>query len=99
MRDLAIAHTEALTNPAAANQRFLVGTGYLSYKRIVDLLRERMPELGNRLAKEGASHPLEPLLDDSKTKELLHFQQRPFEDTILDMVTRILELEKTLGGK
>ncbi len=65
----------------------------------MDLLHKKVPELKNRLAKEGVGDPLELLLDDSSTKKLLHFEPRPFQETILDTVHRILELEKMLGGK
>ena len=99
VRDLVKLHVQALTDPAAANQRFLVGTELFSYKRIANVLREEVPELKDRVVEEGAGTPPTPLLDDSKTKELLNFQPRPFEETVIDTVHRILELEKKLGGK
>lgn len=74
-----------------------MANGFFSYKRIADLLREKKPELGDRLAKEGAGDPLAAQLDDSKIRKLLKFEPRPFEETIIDTVNRILEIENALG--
>lgn len=49
VRDVADAHLRAMTNPAAAGQRFIAGGRFLWLKDVAELLRERFPERAGRI--------------------------------------------------
>lgn len=58
VRDVARSHVDALTNPAAANQRILLIAGLISPQLVVNIIRESFPSLRERVP-EG--HPTQIL--------------------------------------
>ena len=51
VRDVADAHVSAMTVPEAAGERFIVGTEFLWYREVVDILREAFPAYAKKLPK------------------------------------------------
>lgn len=99
VRDLAIAHIKVLSTPAAANQRFIIGTKTCSPAAVVKVICEHFPALQDRCAKDTGADTTPPFFfDDGSTVKALDISFRPFEETFVDTTTRILELEKKLGG-
>ncbi|KAJ5884645.1 hypothetical protein N7495_009155 [Penicillium taxi] len=95
VRDLALAHVKAIEIPEAGGNRFFVTAGYCSTKRIVDAIRQRLPELAaSRLPK----NPIEDFpktvygYDNSKTRNILGINFRSLEDSIGDTAVSLLQL-------
>ncbi|KAI1383594.1 flavonol reductase [Hypoxylon trugodes] len=98
VRDLATAQVQALNIPEAGNERFAISTRQFDFQKISDILRSHFPELSERvpLGKPGTSSlpPGAYNVDNSKVKNLLGIEFRPFEETILDTARFFLEIER-----
>jgi nucleoside-diphosphate-sugar epimerase len=110
VRDLATAHVRALTEPAVANKRLVIGRMGLTTTLIVDTLRALaekpeaeggIPALKGRLPvdKGGDAGALTMKIDAEEGNEALKLTFRSTEETFGDMAKKLLELEKELGGK
>ncbi|ORX99878.1 hypothetical protein BCR34DRAFT_606460 [Clohesyomyces aquaticus] len=104
VRDLATAHVRALTNPGAANKRFLIGGQALSASGIVKTLealadKGELPELKGRLPKDtGKDNDITPArIRAEEANELLEMKLRTAEETFGDVAKKLLELEKKEG--
>lgn len=60
VRDVAKSHVDALTNPAAANQRILLISGLISPQLVVNTIRENFPQLKHRVPEGNPSQLLPP---------------------------------------
>ncbi|KAF4465570.1 NAD dependent epimerase dehydratase [Fusarium albosuccineum] len=60
VRDVARSHVDALTNPAAANQRILLVSGLISPQLVVNVIREHFPALRDRVPEGTPSQLLAP---------------------------------------
>lgn len=60
MRDVARSHVDALTNPAAANQRILLIGGLISPQLVVNAIRKNFPALRDRVPEGMPSQILPP---------------------------------------
>jgi nucleoside-diphosphate-sugar epimerase len=60
VRDVARSHVDALTNPAAANQRILLIGGLISPQLVVNAIRKHFPALRNRVPEGTPSQVLPP---------------------------------------
>jgi nucleoside-diphosphate-sugar epimerase len=102
VRDLAAAHIRALTTPAVANRRFLVGGHPYSSGLAVGVLRG-MPELkGRKLPGDPETVEVVPkvnLGDVEEWNEKLGLKPRSAEETFGDAARRILELEEKFAQK
>jgi len=98
VRDLARAHVLAFTTPAAANQRYLVCGGPFTYQKFCDIIRANFPTLYESTPEGEAGAPFPPMftLSTTKIKNDLGMEFRSTEQTIVDTVTRLLELQKKL---
>jgi nucleoside-diphosphate-sugar epimerase len=102
VRDLALAHRLAYEKPEAAGQRFLITTSGYSYQKFVDIIKEKFPELANKVpAKANPANEAFPdgvyKLDNRKAREVLGIKFRPMEETVVDAVKYLQGLEKKLG--
>ncbi|ORY62500.1 uncharacterized protein BCR38DRAFT_486769 [Pseudomassariella vexata] len=103
VRDVAEAHLVAMLLPEAGGERFYVVGGYFSNKRIVDIIREKFPELGDRLPGGGEGLGSEDLKDDfpedvygfdnSKSRRMLGLKYRGLERVVVDTVQSMLNRE------
>jgi nucleoside-diphosphate-sugar epimerase len=99
VRDLALLHLQSVTNPAASNKRFLIGQA-LSFQQIADILKEGMPELKGRLAKDGDGEPdlVFPRMETESVEATFEgWRYRAKEETFVEQARRLLELEGKLG--
>lgn len=95
---VAKAHLLAYESPAAANQRFLVSASNYSFQQFVDVIRTNFPELRD---KTPAGEPNKPLpdsytTDTSKVQKVLGLKFHTMEETVIDAVKSLQELEKRL---
>lgn len=99
VRDLAEAHIKALTSSTAANQRLLLSPGVFTNEKLVQVIYDRFPSLRDRLSKNENQENVVPAKFDLSKTEALGIKYTSFEDTIVDTVKRLLELEKKLNGQ
>ncbi|KAF9890129.1 hypothetical protein FE257_006290 [Aspergillus nanangensis] len=96
-RDVAQAHLKAYETPEAGGQRFLVCQDNYSYQQMVDVLREKVPEVKDRVP-VGKPHTGlgEEVygIDNSKSRKVLGLHYRSFEETVVDAARSLLELAK-----
>jgi len=98
-RDLALAHVRALTTPAAANKRFLIGGFSYSSAAVISSLRNTVPELVARLPSRPAEKEDTRVIkmDVSEAEEVFKIKYRSAEETFRDIALRLMELEKQLA--
>ena len=79
VRDVAEAHLKAFEVPEAGRQRFLIAEGKYSYQRIVDILRDRMVEVRDRVPVGKPRSGLGDVygIDASKSENVLGLRYRP----------------------
>jgi nucleoside-diphosphate-sugar epimerase len=53
VRDVALAHVNAMERDAAENKRFFVTEGFFSNRQIVDVIRKHFPEYKNEMPDES----------------------------------------------
>ena len=99
---MARAHIEALTNPAAANQRLLLVNGLVTPQLVVNAIRKRFPDLRERVPEGTPSQILAPGVhptgyDDSATREILakgsgqEWEYTDLETSVADTVQSLLD--------
>ncbi|GKZ97508.1 hypothetical protein AnigIFM59636_000894 [Aspergillus niger] len=96
-RDVALAHLRAFEVPEAGGNRFLVGKGNFSFQQMADILRENLAEVSGRVpgGDPGSGFGTTELymLDSSKAQNLLGILFRKLNETIVDSVRSLLQLE------
>ncbi|KAI9873719.1 MAG: methylglyoxal reductase (NADPH-dependent) gre2 [Pleopsidium flavum] len=100
VRDVAKAHRLAYESSQAANQRFFITSGSYSYQMVCDVIRKNFPELKDRTpaGKQGSGLGAEVYkVSNEKAKKELGLSFRSLEETIVDTVRRLLELERETG--
>ncbi|OKL58466.1 hypothetical protein UA08_05977 [Talaromyces atroroseus] len=93
VRDVATAHINALENPEASGQRFMLVGGYFSNKRIADCIRELYPELRDRLPPVDSPDDFPEKIfrfDVSKSKRVLGTEYRDLRTCVKDTVDGML---------
>lgn len=103
-QDLATAHLLALSTPAASNKRFLIGKSDGQAQAIADILRASFPEqLAERTprGKPGTNCLPEGRydIDTSRAREVLGMNYRTLEETVVDGVAQLLEIEARSVGE
>jgi len=108
VRDVARAHVAALTSPpesSVGRKRMLIASPYdFNFQGIVELITAKRPELKNRLT--TAKPPVFPSyklpVDLKRVEDVLGIRMdsyKKWEDTILDTVDSLLELEQAWEAK
>jgi nucleoside-diphosphate-sugar epimerase len=108
VRDVARAHVAALTSPpesSVGRKRILIASPYdFNFQGIVELIAANRPELKNRLV--TAKPPVFPSyklpVDLKRVEDVLGIKldsYKKWEDTILDAVDSLVELEKDWKAK
>jgi nucleoside-diphosphate-sugar epimerase len=98
---VAHAHLRAYQAEAAANQRYLIAGGAYSFQKIVDVIREKFPELHDKVpvGEPGQALPNVYQLSTSKAKQDLGIlEYLPFEETVVDTVKSLVALEQKLAA-
>jgi nucleoside-diphosphate-sugar epimerase len=91
VRDLALAHVNAIEVPQAADKRFFITAGYFSNKELVEIIRKNFPEYEGELPGKdikGGDYPEAGLYkyDNSRVKNVLGIEFTPLEKSIVDLV-------------
>lgn len=98
VRDVAQAHLRAFEIPEAGGQRFFVSMGNYSNQRVIEILREKILELRDRVpvGKPGSGFGGVELYtpDTSKLIRVLGLKYRNLDQTIVDAARSFLELER-----
>ncbi|KAL1644939.1 hypothetical protein SLS58_004010 [Diplodia intermedia] len=99
VRDVAEAHLKAYEKEEAAGQRYFITSGTYSNQQVCDVIRKHFPELRNRVPEGTPGAPLADMwgVDNSKAGRELGIKFRTLEETIVDNVKNLLELEKSLA--
>jgi len=99
VRDVAEAHLKAYQVSEASGQRFFVTGGNFSYQQFVDILREKVPEIKDRVpvGTPGSGFGGVELygVDNSKSQKVLGLKYHELEQTVVDSARAFLELEKS----
>lgn len=108
VRDAAALHLLAMTDPAAAGERFLaVADGpSVSFLEVADMLRESLGALGERVPRteaaessDGADPMQKPMISNAKARRLLGWRPRPVRETIVDTATSLEALGLVGAGE
>ncbi|KAL2002163.1 hypothetical protein VTN02DRAFT_518 [Thermoascus thermophilus] len=102
VRDVALAHLKAYEVPEAGGERFFLCRGNFSYQMMADILREKIPELRDRvpIGKPGSGFGGVELYkpDASKAQRILGITFRDLEEPVVDSARSLLELEKKVAA-
>lgn len=92
VRDLATAHVRAVEVAAAGGQRFFAVGCLYSNKTLVDAIRATHSKLSSILPTDASDELINKpyTFDNSKIKQMLGIQFRPFEDTVGATVASLL---------
>jgi nucleoside-diphosphate-sugar epimerase len=91
LKDIADLHVAALTNPKAANKRFVIGTP-VKFDTVADSLR-KVPGLEVRIGKNNEEDIVLPRIDTSDAEEVFGIKWRSLDDTMRDTAESFLKLE------
>lgn len=97
VRDVALAHVEAMERPEAGGQRFFVTAGKFSNRELVDAARKNFPELKDKLPGEnaqGGDYPEGgfPGYDHSRATKVLGIDWIPLEKSTVDTIKSLQEV-------
>ena len=98
VRDVARAHVRAIERPQASNHRFLLVSSYWTNKDLVEVIRENFPSLRANLPHNIESDlPAKLFRFDTKpSEEILGIDYIPFEQSVIDSVSALLEIDPAL---
>ncbi|KAH6710591.1 NAD dependent epimerase/dehydratase [Leptodontidium sp. MPI-SDFR-AT-0119] len=93
VRDLAEAHVEALLKPDAGNKRFVVASPQrFSYSLAADVIKDKFGEREGKISDEVQIVDDSHGLDGETAAKALGLTYRPFEDTVVDLITQALKM-------
>lgn len=99
VRDIALAHVQAIEIPEAAGKRFFVTAGHFSNKEIADIIRKNFPEFEKNLPakdKTGGEYPEGGLykFDNSQSVDVLGVKYKSLEESIVDTVKSLKDISE-----
>jgi nucleoside-diphosphate-sugar epimerase len=94
VRDLADAHVKALTTPATAGKRYLIGGHDFSNTAVVKVLADKFPELKSKLPEGDEENVIVAQIEAGEGNTVLGMKFKTFEETVVDTTRKILEIEK-----
>ncbi|KAG8951132.1 methylglyoxal reductase (NADPH-dependent) gre2 [Tulasnella sp. 424] len=92
VRDVALAHTLALSNPEAAGERFIVNSGSYTYQDILDLIHEHgdHPDVPKGFPGAGKDVP-RPAFLSAKAEKTFGIKFRSLQEITVDTLTSLRE--------
>ncbi|KAJ5964241.1 NAD-dependent epimerase/dehydratase [Penicillium vulpinum] len=100
VRDVSTAHLRAYEVLEAGGERFFLCAGNFTYQRFVDALRERIPEIQDRVPIGNPGTGTVPssvyTINNTKSQKILGIQYHKLEDTVVDAARSLLKLEGSL---
>lgn len=96
VRDVAKAHLYAFTKENTKNKRLIMKEGEMTEQTILDIINSKFPQLYGKIARGEPGSDVEiwekkNLLDNTKTLEILGFDQISLEKSVVDTVQQILD--------
>ncbi|PYH40460.1 SDR family oxidoreductase [Aspergillus saccharolyticus JOP 1030-1] len=92
VKDVAEAHYQAYTRAEAGGERFLVAGGRFLYQEACGILREKFPQLGDKVPYRANAGSVETYIaDGSKAERVLGLQYRSLEETLVETVEDLLK--------
>ncbi|KAI1296439.1 hypothetical protein F5Y03DRAFT_387098 [Xylaria venustula] len=90
VRDVALAHLQAMTVPKAGGNRFYVVGGHFSNKQIADIIREKFPSLADRLPADAVNDLPDDVygFNNGKSREFLGIEYTSLEKSIPAILLR-----------
>ncbi|KAG8951131.1 methylglyoxal reductase (NADPH-dependent) gre2 [Tulasnella sp. 424] len=92
VRDVALVHTLALTNPEAAGERFIANSSSYTYQDILDLIHEHgdHPDVPKGFPGAGKDVP-RPAFLNAKAEKTFGIKFRPLQEIAIDTLTALRE--------
>lgn len=99
VRDVAEAHFRAYESERAAGQRYLTTGGNYTYQAMTDILREKFPNIIDRIPKpqESSIDPDAYKVSSKKAESQLGIHFRGLEQVTVDTAESLLRLERMIG--
>lgn len=97
VRDVALAHVEALLRPEVSNQRFTISAPEkYTFQRVADILREEFDWAKEEVTKGEEGAPIPPCftLDGEIAGKALGIKYRSFRDCVIDGVAQFKEIQR-----
>ncbi|KAI4600743.1 methylglyoxal reductase (NADPH-dependent) gre2 [Pestalotiopsis sp. 9143b] len=94
VRDVALAHVRAMSLPEAGGHRFYLVSSHFSNKRVAEIIRDRFPQLRDRLPPADSVDDLPNdvyKFNNTKSKQVLKIEYKELEESVHDTVCSILE--------
>lgn len=95
VRDVALAHVNAMERDEAQNKRFLTTAGHFSNQAIVNTIRKNFPEYKDQLPPEswkGGYTPEVYKVDTSQAENILGIKWTPIEKSVTDTVQSLKDV-------
>ncbi|KAH8100073.1 NAD-P-binding protein [Cristinia sonorae] len=105
VRDVARSLVAALTAPPTSKvgrKRILVSGEWVNQSEILKLVEKERPELLGRISKavkEDKSTVVKSVVDQKRVREVLGIEVRPWQETVLDAIDALIDLEKEWKGR
>ncbi|KZP00298.1 NAD dependent epimerase/dehydratase [Calocera viscosa TUFC12733] len=100
VRDLATLHVDALKNPTAKNQRYLLAAGFITHSQATHIAASAFPEQAHRMAKSDNLPPTANWgVDSSKVERDFGIRWRTAEACIGDMAGLLYGKEREFSGR
>ncbi|KAF2097367.1 NAD(P)-binding protein [Rhizodiscina lignyota] len=100
VRDVALAHVNAMERDDAQNKRFFTTAGFFSNSEIVQILRKNFPEYRDQLPPESWKGGYRPTphygIDNSRCEKILGIQWTTLEQSVVDTVKSLQALRSSL---
>lgn len=97
-----VAHVHLAAYKTSSPVRFLICGGSYTYSQVCDLLRSRLPQIKDRIAKPrigAASDESHYVVSAEKAAKTLGNSFRPFETTFVDMAKEFLAMEEAAAAE
>ncbi|KAF2489378.1 NAD(P)-binding protein [Lophium mytilinum] len=99
VRDVGEAHARAYETAGAAQQRYFITSGNMTYREICDIIREEVLEVAAKVPQSapGAKDPETYNVSNAKATTELGMTFIPLRQSITDTVRSLLKLEQSVG--
>ncbi|KAF2495156.1 NAD(P)-binding protein [Lophium mytilinum] len=104
VRDFAYAHVQAALIPKAGNKRFVISAGMMPSHTVSDIMRNRFPELADRIVDRATPSSVsttgnlsKDLVDSTPAAAVLGLlRYRSVDETVTDLGLQLVELERRI---
>lgn len=100
VRDVALAHVQAMEIEDAWMKRFLVAASFFSNKAIADMMRINFPDMADRLPPEASFDDMPQKtykFNNKRSVDVLEMNYRSLEESVVDTVNSMLKVDPSLA--